>query len=88
MLLSERMDNIELSASDVQFGELYGMIQVQSLLESMKEIYGWLLFIAVLCLIILILRYSDIRPVKMIEPTYRAIHKFILSDIRFHLRLN
>ena len=87
MLLGERMDSVGLSARHVQFGELYGMVQVQSLLESMKEIYGWLLFLAILCLIILMLRYSDIRPVKMIEPTYKTIHKLIRADIRFRLRL-
>ena len=87
MLLGERMDGVELSARHVQFGELYGMVQVQSLLESMKEIYGWLLFLAILCLIILMLRYSDIRPVKMIEPTYKTIHKLVRTEIRLRLRL-
>ena len=87
MLLGERMDNVELSTSHASFGELYGMVQVQSLLESMKEIYGWLLFVAILCLIVLMLRYSGIRPMKVIEPTYRAIHKLITTDIRFRLRL-
>lgn len=82
MLLSGSMDSVELSARHMQFGDLYGMIQVQSLLESMKEIYGWLLLIAILCLIILMLRYSTIRPVKIIEPTYKAIHHFISKDIK------
>ena len=87
MLLGERMDNVELTTSHAQLSELYGMIQVQSLLESMKEIYGWLLFIAILCLIGLMLRYSGIRPQKVIEPTYKAIYNFIRRDIRFRLRL-
>ena len=87
MLLGERMDSIELSTSHTQLGELYGMVQVQSLLESMKEIYGWLLFVAIVCLIGLMLRYSGIRPMRVIEPTYRAIHKFIRHDIRLRLRL-
>ena len=85
MLLGERMDSVELSVGYVQLGELYGMIQVQSLLESMKEIYGWLLFIAILCLIGLMMRYSNIRPIKIIEPTYRTIHRFIRKDISFRL---
>ena len=88
MLLGERMDSVELSVGYVQLGELYGMIQVQSLLESMKEIYGWLLFIAILCLIGLMMRYSNIRPIKIIEPTYRTIHRFIRKDISFRLRLH
>ena len=80
MLLSQEMDNLSLSTSHMQIGELYGMVQVQALLESMKEIYGWLLFLAILCLIGLMLRYSGIRPVKVIEPTYRFIHNFLRNN--------
>ncbi|MBQ9147613.1 MAG: hypothetical protein IJX68_07865 [Rikenellaceae bacterium] len=82
MLLGERMDNVALSTSHAPLGELYGAVQVQALLESMKEIYGWLLFVAIVCLIGLILRYSGIRPYRVIEPTYRAIYKFIRYDLR------
>lgn len=87
MLLGERMDSVELSTSHAQFGELYGMVQVQSLLESMKEIYGWLLFIAILCLVVLMMRYSDIRPVKLIEPTYRTIYNILRGNMKLRLRL-
>lgn len=44
-------------------------------------------YMAILCLIVLMMRYSGVRPMKVIEPTYRAIHKFISKDIRFSLRL-
>ena len=87
MLLSERMDGVELSALHAQLGELYGMVQVQSLLETMKEIYGWLLMLAILCLIGLMLRYSGIRPMRVIEPTYKAIHKLIRRDMKLRFRL-
>ena len=87
MLLGENMDNVELSAMHANFGELYGMVQVQSLLESMKEIYGWLLFIAILCLVVLMMRYSGIRPVKLIEPTYRTIYNILRGNMKLRLRL-
>lgn len=87
MLLGERMDNVGLSTSHTPFGELYGMVQVQSLLESMKEIYGWLLLIAIVCLIGLMLRYSGIRPMKVIEPTYSAIYNFLRHDMKLRLRI-
>jgi hypothetical protein len=86
MLLGERLDHITLSQNSKSLGELYGMVQVQSLLESMKEIYGWLLFVAILSLIGLMLRYSGIRPIKVIEPTYKAIYKFVRYDMIFRLR--
>ena len=91
MLLGERMDNVELSTDFTPLSELYGMIQMQSLVESIKEIYGWLLFIAILCLIVLMLRYSGIRPMKVIEPTYRTIYKLLRKNIKLQLlprRLN
>ena len=87
MLLGERMDNVTLSASHAQFGELYGMVQVQALVESMKEIYGWLLLVAIVCLIGLMLRYSGIRPMKVIEPTYSAIYNFLRHDMKLRLRI-
>lgn len=87
MLLGERLDAVTLSTTHTPFGELYGMVQVQSLLESMKEIYGWLLFVAILCLIGLMLRHSDIRPQKVIEPTYRAIHQVVQHSIRHRMKI-
>ena len=86
MLLGERLDHITLSQNSKSLGELYGMVQVQSLLESMKEIYGWLLLVAIFSLIGLMLRYSGIRPIKVIEPTYKAIYKFVRYDMIFRLR--
>lgn len=87
MLLGEKLDNVTLSTSHAQLGELYGMVQVQSLLESMKEIYGWLLFVAIVCLIVLMLRYSGIRPMKVIEPTYRTIYNILRKNMKLRLRL-
>ena len=87
MLLGDRMDNIGLSTSHAPFGELYGMVQLQALVESMKEIYGWLLLVAIVCLIGLMLRYSGIRPMKVIEPTYSAIYNFLRHDMKLRLRI-
>lgn len=87
MLLAQRMDNVGLSTSHAQFGELYGMVQIQSLLESMKEIYGWLLLVAILCLVVLMMRHSDIRPMKVIEPTYRTIYNILRGNMKLRLRL-
>ena len=86
MLLSEKMDSVALSVNSTSIGELYGMVQVQSLMESMKEVYGLLLFVAILCLVVLMMRYSSIRPMKVIEPTYRAIYNFCSKEIIARLR--
>lgn len=81
MLLSQNMDSVTLSASRAPMGELYGMVQVQSLMESMKEVYGLLLFVAILCLVILLVRYSSFRPLRVMEPTYRFIYNFCKNEV-------
>lgn len=77
MWLSEELDLPTLSSHPIPLNELYGAVQLQSLLESMKEIYGWLLLLSILCLIGLTLRYSDIRPTKVTEPTLKAIYRML-----------
>lgn len=80
--LSEELDAVNPAAAHLPGGELYGVVQVQSLLESMKEIYGWLLILGLLTLLALTLRYSGIRPQKVIEPTIHFIYKFLRRDLK------
>lgn len=87
MLLSQNMDSVTLSTSRTPMGELYGMVQAQSLMESMKEVYGLLLFVAILCLVILMVRYSSFRPIRVIEPTYRFIYNFCKKEVFARLRV-
>ena len=68
-------------------GELCGMVQAQSLMESMKEVYGLLLFVAILCLLILMVRYSGFRPIRVIEPTYRFIYNFCKKEVFARIRV-
>ncbi len=100
MVLSESIDALNPSIVQLQnasahmsieqirgaFGQIYGAVQVQALMESMKEIYGWLLVIGILCLMGLTFRYSDIRPVKVIHPTFRAINAIIRGDFKIKRR--
>ena len=81
------MDLVTLSTSRVPMGELYGMVLVQSLMESMKEVYGLLLFVVILYLIILMLRYSSFRPHRVIEPTYRFIYNFCKKEVFARIRV-
>ena len=87
MLLSQNMDSVTLSISRTPMGELYGMVQAQSLMESMKEVYGLLLFVAILCLVILMVRYSSFRPIRVIEPTYRFIYNFCKKEVFARIRV-
>ena len=56
------------------FGQLYGMVQLQALVVSMKEIYGWLLMAAIAFLLIILVSYSSVRPFA-IFPKWRTIRR-------------
>ena len=49
--------------------------------------YGLLLFVAILCLVILMVRYSSFRPLRVIEPTYRFIYNFCKKEVFARLRV-
>ena len=87
MLLGSEIDGVCDAIRNLSFGEIYGAVQVQALIEAMKEIYGWLIVVAVASLIILSLRQSDIRPTKVIEPTLRRIALLMRRDILGRLRI-
>ena len=86
MLLSSEIDATSYNPDTMPLGELYGAVQVQSLLEAMKEIYGWLIVVAIACLIILSLRKSDIQPTKAIQPTFRRISLLMRRELLLRLR--
>ena len=50
------------NAAHKPMGQLYGAVQLQALVVSMKEIYGWLLIVALLSLLIILISYSNVRP--------------------------
>ena len=43
-------------------GQLFGMVQTQALVVSMKEIFGWLLIVAFASLTVILLSYGSVRP--------------------------
>lgn len=65
----------------IPFGELYGMMQAQALVVSMKEIFGWLLIIAIVCLTVILVSYGPMRP-WAIFPKWKTIRKSLRRMIR------
>lgn len=55
---------------------LYGIVSIQSLAESMKEIYGWLLIATLLTLLVILSAYAPVRP-WAIFPKWRTIRRTI-----------
>ena len=87
MLLGAGLDHVNPFASRISAGELYGVVQQQALMISMKELYGWLILLALFCLLVFLVYESDIRPYKVLHPTYRSIRRFVKHELRMDKKL-
>lgn len=72
-------------ATHVPVGELYGMVQLQALVVSMKEIYGWLLMVALVALLVILVSYAPLRP-WAIFPKWKTIRRTIRRMVRLDAR--
>lgn len=87
MLLSSQLDGVGYDPTTMpSINEMYGAVQVQALIESMKEIYGWLIVVALASLLVLTMRASDIRPTKVIQPTFHRISLLLRRETLVRLR--
>ncbi|MDE6755075.1 MAG: hypothetical protein K2J82_10765 [Muribaculaceae bacterium] len=75
-LLGANILNTNPDISFATLGQVYGMVQTQALVVSMKEIYGCLLIVALASLIIILLSYSTVRPLA-IFPKWSTIRRVI-----------
>jgi hypothetical protein len=89
MLLGANLDNVNPLAHQLSMVEtyrdtslLYGMVQQQALLVSMKEIYGWLALLGIFCLLMILANESSFRPRNPVQPTYKAIRKMVMSTYK------
>lgn len=71
------------SAANIPTGQLYGIAQQHALIVSMKEIYGWLLIIAILSTLVIALGFRPVRPSAMF-PTWRNIRRMFRKEARLH----
>ncbi|MDE7452291.1 MAG: hypothetical protein K2M52_03050, partial [Paramuribaculum sp.] len=62
-------------------GQLYGMVQMQALIVSMKEIYGWLLIVSLTSFTVILLSYSSVRPFA-IFPKWSTVRRVIKHLVR------
>ncbi len=82
MLLGAAFDNVNHTAIHIPHGQLYGALQQHAMLVSMKEIFGWLLIISLFGLILVLTSKSDVRPVRVLEPTTRTIRRLIKHNLK------
>ncbi|MDE7393728.1 MAG: hypothetical protein K2M80_04565, partial [Muribaculaceae bacterium] len=75
-LISTGMTDFNPDLSTRHVADIYGMVQQQALVVSMKEIFGWLLMAALVSLILIIVGYGPVRP-WAIFPKWSTIRRGI-----------
>lgn len=83
--LGASMTDFSTAVAGRHIGELYGMVQRQALVVSMKEIYGWLLIIALVSVAVIAVSYGPMRP-WAIFPKWRTIRRALRSLVRYEER--
>lgn len=81
MLLSSKLVDFDPVASNAPLDKLIGIVSMQSLVVSMKEIYGWLLIVAVTSLLIILVNYNQVRPFA-IFPKWSTVRRVIRHIVR------
>ena len=80
-LLGVNITNTNPGIIHAPLGQLFGMVQTQALIVSMKEIFGWLLIVAFASLTVILLSYGSVRPFA-IFPKWRTLRRIIKHMVR------
>lgn len=80
-LLGAALTDFNPASAHLPPGEMYGLLQVQALVVSMKEIYGWLLIAAIVSLSVILVSYSPMRP-WAIFPKWKTIRRTLRHLVR------
>ncbi|WP_320051740.1 hypothetical protein [uncultured Acetobacteroides sp.] len=81
MLIGATLDNVNTGASRVSSGWLWGSVQQQAMMVSMKEIYGLLCMLGFFCILIFLLKESSLRP-KALHPKFSTIRHAIKHQLK------
>ncbi len=81
-LLSANIVDFNPAIAHVPLGELFGMLSMQALVVSMKEIYGWLLIVSLVALLLILVGYGPVRP-WAIFPKWKNIRRGIKAMINY-----
>lgn len=81
LLLSANLDSLNQRIQHIPQGELFGALQQQSIMISMKELYGWLCILSIFSLLAFLLRESSMRP-KALHPKFKTIRKSIVHQLK------
>lgn len=80
-LLGSVVTDFNPDTAHIPMQELFGLVQTQALVVSMKEIFGWLLIVALLSLLTILLSYSSLRP-NAIFPKWKTVRRVLRHVVR------
>ncbi len=80
-MLSSAITDFDTASTGISIGNLLGRVQIQALVVSMKEIYGWLLIGAIISLVILTVHRNIMRP-WVFMPSWKTIYRTIVKIAR------
>lgn len=78
-LLPVPLTDADTDAAMTPLGQLYGMVQTQALVVSMKEIYGYLLIAALVALTVILVSYGPLRP-WAIFPKWKTVRRILRRE--------
>lgn len=80
-LLGANVVDFNPEVAEIPFSQVYGMVQMQALVVSMKEIYGWLLVAAWVSLCVILVNRETVRPFA-IFPKWSTVRRGIRHMVR------
>ncbi|MDE7420189.1 MAG: hypothetical protein K2N35_08270 [Muribaculaceae bacterium] len=80
-IIGSRFTDLNADAVYMPVGQLYGIVQQHALVVSMKEIYGWLLILAIASFVIIAGSYGYVRP-SAIFPKWKRIRKIMKVELQ------
>lgn len=84
-LLSATATDFNPATAKMPIDQLFGLVNTQALVVSMKEIFGWLLIIAILTLAIILVSYSPIRPAAFF-PKWKTVRRTLRRLVRLETK--
>ncbi|MDE5745176.1 MAG: hypothetical protein K2H84_05900, partial [Paramuribaculum sp.] len=80
-IISGEMVDTLYGVAHMSISKLYGMTHIHALVVSMKEIYGWLLIVALIAISLIMVGYGPVRP-WAIFPKWSTIRRSIKHLVR------
>ncbi|MDE6692012.1 MAG: hypothetical protein K2K05_01365 [Muribaculaceae bacterium] len=80
-LLGANIVDFNPAIAGIPVGDLYGMVQMQAMVVSMKEIYGWLLIAGIIFFALILTAYGSVKP-WAIFPKWSTLRRGIRHLVR------